>query len=132
MHFPSLTAILAGLITTVTADGMSVYSKCPPGSGINCPERVGLWYTDFGLHRIDARGGCLYNDATGVPGIYELCIDWAGGRGHFLASNQPKRCIKQRGARGMQFLSSSTSADLSRVIQARGLVFSRLLVITSF
>ncbi|KAK0665447.1 hypothetical protein QBC41DRAFT_306175 [Cercophora samala] len=99
MQLTTLTAILAGLITTVTADGMSVYSKCPPGSGINCPERVGLWYTDYGLHKIDARGGCLYNDATGVPGIYELCIDWANGRGHFLASGQPKRCIKQRGAR---------------------------------
>ncbi|KAK4642877.1 hypothetical protein QC761_401333 [Podospora bellae-mahoneyi] len=33
MHFPSLTAILAGLITTVTADGMSVYSKCLPAQG---------------------------------------------------------------------------------------------------
>ncbi|GAB1318183.1 hypothetical protein MFIFM68171_08393 [Madurella fahalii] len=90
--------MVAGLVSTVAADALSVYSRCPPGVGADCPERTGIWWTNFGNHITDARGGCKN---PGVPGINNLCIDWPGGRGHFDADNQPRRCIQQEGARAI-------------------------------
>jgi hypothetical protein len=53
----------------------------------------GTWHTNYGTHYfIDADDGCRDTD---VPAMYQLCMDYSKGRGHFFFEGQGKRCLKE-------------------------------------
>ncbi|OAK95607.1 hypothetical protein IQ06DRAFT_61845 [Phaeosphaeriaceae sp. SRC1lsM3a] len=54
---------------------------------------AGRWHNEYGqTWEINASDGCR---SVPVTGITQVCFDWKNGRGHFLAANQPKRCLSK-------------------------------------
>ncbi|KAF5575050.1 hypothetical protein FPANT_11499 [Fusarium pseudoanthophilum] len=85
-----ITAIIAAMALTVSADRMEVFTACKPTA---CNSSEGTFYTDFGAYRVNANEGCR---GTSVPAMTEFCIDWSNRRGHFRFSGQAnKRCLVQ-------------------------------------
>jgi hypothetical protein len=87
----SILAALAPLVSLAAADSMVVYVFCTTSS---CNYMDGRWQSAFGEHFIDARGGC--HDPPNVPGMNNICIDWAHNRAHFFFDGQGKRCLQHQ------------------------------------
>ncbi len=84
----SALAVLAPLVTLAAADSMVVWTVCTTES---CSNISGTWYTAYGHYYINGSDGC--RDPPDVPGMNNICIDWAHARAHFYFDNQPKRCL---------------------------------------
>ncbi|KAG5659155.1 hypothetical protein KAF25_000357 [Fusarium avenaceum] len=86
-----ITAIVASLALTATADRMEVFTSCAAFG--QCTSESGTFYTDFGVYKVNANEGCR---GTSVPAMTEFCMDWGNRRGHFRFSGQAnKRCLVQ-------------------------------------
>ncbi|KAK4121105.1 hypothetical protein N657DRAFT_648475 [Parathielavia appendiculata] len=90
MRLSTLGLIIAPLVSLATADYLIVHAFC---TTVDCNYLDGRWYSAFGAHFVDARGGCRDPPENQVPGMTELCMDWPRGRGHFYFSGQAKRCL---------------------------------------
>ncbi|KAI7763050.1 hypothetical protein LZL87_011193 [Fusarium oxysporum] len=84
-----ITAILASLALTASADRMEVFTTC---AGFSCRSSDAWFYTDYGTYSVNAEKGCR---GTSVPAMVEFCVDWDNRRAHFRFSGQGKRCMVQ-------------------------------------
>ncbi|KAF9770150.1 hypothetical protein IL306_012333 [Fusarium sp. DS 682] len=84
-----ITAILATLALTASADRMEVFTRCSVGT---CDSGHAVFYTDYGSYNVNANKGCR---KTSVPAMVEFCVDWDKRRSHFRFSGQGKRCLTQ-------------------------------------
>ncbi|RBA19747.1 hypothetical protein FPRO05_09047 [Fusarium proliferatum] len=84
-----ITAVLASLALTASADRMEVFTTC---AGWTCRSNDAWFYTDYGTYKVNADTGCR---GTSVPAMVEFCVDWDNRRAHFRFSGQGKRCMVQ-------------------------------------
>jgi len=91
MRLPTL-AVLAPLVSFAAADKLVVNVEC---NTIRCSYLDGRWHSAFGKYFVDGKDGC--HDPPYVPGLNDLCLDWALGRGHFYFDGQRKRCLSHHG-----------------------------------
>jgi hypothetical protein len=82
-------ALLAPLVSLAAADTLEVKVDCDVNA---CSYLDGAWHSAFGTHYVNGADGC--HDPPYVPGLNNLCLDWAHGRAHFYFDNQGKRCLR--------------------------------------
>ncbi|KAI1008520.1 hypothetical protein LB504_001296 [Fusarium proliferatum] len=84
-----ITAVLASLALTVSADRMEVFTSC---SGFKCSSSNAWFYTDYSTYKVNVNKGYR---GTSIPAMVEFCVDWDNRLAHFRFSGQGKRCMVQ-------------------------------------
>lgn len=77
-----ITAVLASLALTVSADRMEVFTSC---GGFTCSSSDAWFYIIYGTYKVNADKGYR---GTSVPAMVEFCVDWDNRRAHFRFSGQ--------------------------------------------
>jgi hypothetical protein len=72
MRLSSITALLAALTATTSADRMTVNIRCPCNICGSCDSRDATFFTDSGSYKVNANKGCR---STSVPMMTEFCVD---------------------------------------------------------
>src|SRR5690242_1143399 len=101
--------ILAGLAlaTGAAADRILTTRRCRATGG--CTTDSGEWYNNNGgRFGVNANEGCRN---PGVPGIYNVCMDWGNNRAHFDATGQNKRCLRKQGDFNQRFCGGPIGAE---------------------